>query len=127
MISSRREIWWGVPVANHEPTALVRAEADRARATWRTLQRGDRFDIGGVELRVHHPPPPDWERQKVRNNDSLVIELRFGQVSVLLTGDIGREVEQELLAIARSPPHRRPQSPAPRQWHVELGGVCRRS
>lgn len=94
---SPREVWWGVPVANHEPTALVRAEADRARAAWRTLQRGDRLEIGGVDLRVHHPPPPDWERQRVRNNDSLVLELRFGQVSILLTGDIGREVEQELL------------------------------
>jgi competence protein ComEC len=93
-----REMWWGVPVANHEPTARVRAEADRARAGWRTLQRGDRVEIGGVDVRVLHPPPPDWERQKVRNNDSIVLELRFGDVSMLLTGDIGREVEQELLA-----------------------------
>jgi competence protein ComEC len=93
-----REMWWGVPVANHEPTARVRAEADRARAGWRTLQRGDRVEIGGVDVRVLHPPPPDWERQKVRNNDSIVLELRFGYVSMLLTGDIGREVEQELLA-----------------------------
>jgi competence protein ComEC len=76
----------------------VRAEADRVRAAWRTLWRGDRLEIGGVELRVHHPPPPDWERQRVRNNDSLVFELRFGDVSVLLTGDIGREVELELLS-----------------------------
>jgi len=91
------EIWQGVPVANHEPTAVVRAEADRARVPWRTLQRGDRLQIADVELRVHHPPPPDWERQKVRNDDSLVIELRFGQVSLLLTGDIGREVERALL------------------------------
>ena len=91
------EVWWGVPVANHEPTTIVQAEAARARAGWRTLQRGDRMEIGGVELRVHHPPPPDWERQKVRNNDSLVFELRFGEVSIVLTGDIGREIEQELL------------------------------
>lgn len=91
------EIWQGVPVANHQPTAVVRAEADRARVPWRTLQRGDRLQIADVELRVHHPPPPDWERQKVRNDDSLVIELRFGQVSLLLTGDIGREVERALL------------------------------
>lgn len=90
------EIWWGVPVANHEPTALVRAEADRTRATWRTLQRGDRLEVGGVEVRVRHPPPPDWERQRVRNDDSLVLELRFGEVSMLLTGDIGRQVEQEM-------------------------------
>lgn len=91
------ETWWGVPVANHDATTLVQAEALRVRSTWRTLQRGDRMDIGGVEVRVHHPPAPDWERQKVRNNDSLVFELRFGQVSIVLTGDIGREIEQELL------------------------------
>ena len=33
----------------------------------------------------------------MRNDDSLVIELRYGQVSMLLTGDIGREVEQALI------------------------------
>lgn len=92
-----REVWWGVPVAHHEPTAVVRVEADRGRAAWRTLQRGDRLEIGGVEIRAHHPPPPDWERQRVRNDDSLVLELRFGTVSMLLTGDIGRGVERDLL------------------------------
>ena len=93
-----REVWWGVPVANHRLTTVVQTEAKRARATWRSLQRSDRMEIGGVEVRVDHPPPPDWERQKVRNNDSLVFELRFREVSILLTGDIGREVEQELLS-----------------------------
>ena len=96
---SPREIWWGIPVANHEATSIVSAEAGHVRATWRWLQRGDRFEVGGVEIRVHHPPLPDWERQKTRNNDSLVLELRFGAVSVLLTGDIDREVERELLPI----------------------------
>ena len=91
------EIWDGVFVNNHEPTMRLRAVAAAGRSAWRSLQRGDRIDLGGVELRVHHPPLPDWERQQVRNNDSLVIELRYGQVSILLTGDIGREVEQALL------------------------------
>jgi competence protein ComEC len=92
-----KDVWWGVPVANHEPTTLVQTEAARTRAAWRTLQRGDRMEIGGVEIRLHHPPPPDWERQKVRNDDSLVLELRFGKVSIVLTGDIGREIEEALL------------------------------
>ena len=91
------EIWDGVFVNNHEPTMRLRTAAAAKRSAWRSLQRGDRIDLGGVELRVHHPPLPDWERQKVRNDDSLVIELRYGQVSMLLTGDIGREVEQALL------------------------------
>ena len=92
-----REIWAGAFVANHEPTTKLQAEADRHRTTWRWLQKGDRLDVGGVDLRVHHPPLPDWERQKVRNDVSLAIELRYGQVSMLLTGDIGREVEQALI------------------------------
>ncbi len=93
---SPAEVWVGVPVANHEPTARLRDVAGRRRAAWRTLQRGDRIDIGGVELRVLHPPPPDWERQRVRNNDSVVLALGFGRVSLLLTGDIERDVEAEL-------------------------------
>ena len=91
------EIWWGVEVANHEPAARLREEARRARSAWRTLRRGDQLEVGGVEVRVHHPPSPDWERQRVRNDDSLVLELRFGEVSMLLTGDIGHDVERELL------------------------------
>jgi len=43
---------------------------------------------------VLHPPPPAWERQRVRNDDSITIELRIGDVSILLPGDIGREGEQ---------------------------------
>jgi len=93
-----REVWAGAFVANHDPTLKLQTVAARHRAPWRWLQKGDRLELGGVELRVHHPPLPDWERQKVRNDDSLVIELRYKQVSMLLTGDIGREVEQALVA-----------------------------
>lgn len=91
------EIWWGVPVAGHAGEQELRDQSRRRRIGWRTLQRGDRLEIGGAELRVHHPPLPDWERRRVRNNDSLVIEIRYGHVSVLLSGDIEREAEAELL------------------------------
>lgn len=91
------EIWYGTYVNNHQPSIALQSMAERQRASWRWLQAGDRIDMGGVELRVHHPGVADWQRQKVRNDDSLVIELRYGQVSMLLTGDIGGEVEQGLL------------------------------
>jgi competence protein ComEC len=91
----------------------LQAAALKTRTTWRWLLAGDRLEIGGVELRVHHPGPADWQRQKVRNDDSLVIELRFEQVSVLLTGDIGRDVEEALatkldvlpIVVLKSPHH----------------------
>ena len=43
-----------------------------------------------------HPPAPDWERPRVRNEDLVVLEVRWGDVSVLLPGDIGAEVERDL-------------------------------
>ena len=91
-----REVWMGIPVAGHEPSRRLRETAAAARASWRELGRGHRLDVGGVEIRVLHPPPPDWERQRVRNDDSVVLELRMGEVSVLLTGDIEREAERAL-------------------------------
>ena len=45
---------------------------------------------------MHHPPRPDWERQRVRNDDSEVLEIRYGGVSFVFTGDIGREVERTI-------------------------------
>ena len=47
---------------------------------WRTLLPGDFERAGGVEIRVVHPPAPDWERQRVRNDDSVVIETPYGEV-----------------------------------------------
>ena len=98
------EVWEGVPVPPHAPTRELRALADGAGAVWRTLQPADRVSFGDVDLIVHHPPHPDWERQRVRNDDSEVIEIRYGGVSFVFTGDIGREVERTIApSFARAP------------------------
>jgi competence protein ComEC len=92
------EVWEGVPVPPHAPTRALRALADRAGTVWRTLQPADRMSFGEVALVVHHPPRPEWERQRVRNDDSEVLELRYGGVSFVFTGDIGTEVERTIAA-----------------------------
>ena len=92
------EIWEGVPVPPHRPTRELRQLADGAGTVWRTLQPLDRASVGNVEVIVHHPPRPDWERQRVRNDDSEVIEIRHAAVSFVFTGDIGREVETTIAA-----------------------------
>ena len=91
-----REIWEGVPVGGYAPLGELRRLAAAERTAWRTVQSGDRVRAGGLELRVWHPPAPDWERPRVRNDDSVVLEVRWGDVSVLLPGDIGAEVERDL-------------------------------
>ena len=99
-----REVWVGVPVPSNPTERALREAAVAARSAWRWLRRGQRLAFGDVELRVHHPPDPDWERRNVRNDDSLVLELRLGEMSVVLTGDVTREVEHELARVIE--PHR---------------------
>lgn len=92
------EVWIGVPVADDAATAALRAATDAVGATWRESRRGERIDVGAVRMHVVHPPPPDWERQRVRNDDSVVLAIRYGDVRVLLTGDIGAAVEPGIAA-----------------------------
>jgi len=108
-----REVWEGVPVPPHAPMQTIRREADRMRVAWRSLRAGDAMTYGDVRIVVWHPAAPDWERQRVRNDDSLVLELRRGSVSIVLPGDIGAEVERTLsphlpdaaLRILKAPHH----------------------
>ena len=91
-----REVWEGTPMPNLPVMQALRRQADAAGAAWRVRRAGDVVRLGDVALVVHHPPPPDWERRRVRNDDSMVIELVYGGVSVVLAGDIGVDVERAL-------------------------------
>ena len=93
-----REVWEGIPVPRSAPLTAMRVAAQSAGARWANVYAHDGITIDDVRVVAHHPEVPDWERQKVRNDDSLVLELRWRDVSVLLTGDIGRSVERRLEA-----------------------------
>jgi competence protein ComEC len=90
-------IWEGVPVPPHPGLRGLIEFARSESITWRTVRAGDIERVGEVEVRVLHPPSPEWERQRVRNDDSIVLEIRIGAVSVVLPGDIGREGERAVL------------------------------
>jgi competence protein ComEC len=92
------DVWEGVPVPPFVPLQTLSATARLASSRWTTLQAGDHLSIDDVSVVAHHPEPPDWERQDVRNDDSIVLELRWRDVSVVLTGDIGRAVEERIAA-----------------------------
>ncbi|MFN8062638.1 MAG: DNA internalization-related competence protein ComEC/Rec2 [Vicinamibacterales bacterium] len=98
------EVWEGVPVATHQLRAQLRATAEASGAAWRMVQGGDHLDIGNVALDVRHPPLADWDRRRVRNDDSVVLELRYGDVSVVFTGDVSSDVEALLVErLSRAP------------------------
>ena len=90
-------VWEGVPVPPHPWLRSLNDAADAIGLRWRTVQAGDQERVGAVRIRVLHPPLPDWERQRVRNEDSIVLDVRIGDVSIVLPGDIGGEGESALL------------------------------
>jgi competence protein ComEC len=98
-----RELWEGVPVPSDAGRAALRAAVTAGGGAWRQLRQGDRLTLGTVDLDVLHPPEPDWERPRVRNDDSVVLRLRYGDVELLLTGDIGTAIESGL-AVGDPPP-----------------------
>ncbi|MGE3955259.1 MAG: DNA internalization-related competence protein ComEC/Rec2 [Vicinamibacterales bacterium] len=100
------DVWEGVPVPAHQPLQALHAAVGRHAFRWTTLQQADRLDVDGVEILVRHPPRPDWERQDVRNDDSIVLELRWRDVSFVFTGDISREVEQDIAGLFEPAPLR---------------------
>jgi competence protein ComEC len=96
----------GIPVASHPGIRQLAERARLGRRPWTTLARGDTRRIGGADVRVWHPLQPDWERQRVRNDDSVVLELRYGDVSFVLPGDIGADVEAEIARLILPARHR---------------------
>jgi competence protein ComEC len=90
------EVWEGIPVPRSPVLQAIHASADLVHSQSRIVQTADTTTVDGVSVIVRHPRPPDWERQDPRNDDSIVLELIWRDVSIVLTGDIGAEVEGEI-------------------------------
>ena len=86
-------VWEGIPVPPSAPLQKIGAAATAVGSVWHNVQADDLVRIDDVSITVRHPRLADWERQDVRNDDSIVLELSWRAVSIVLTGDIGREIE----------------------------------
>jgi competence protein ComEC len=94
---SPASIWQGIPVPRALPLQAVLAAAVASHAAVEERRDGEQFRIGSARVLVLHPPAPDWERPRVRNDDSVVLEVLYGDVALLLTGDIGADVERAIV------------------------------
>ncbi len=97
---------------NFRPRALwIGAEPETAE--WRIVRQHAAMDkvrilalnrtfspvtIGGARVRVLAPSKDYVPGEAPHNNDSLVLEVTYGQRSILLTGDAERPIEDDMLA-----------------------------
>ena len=92
-----KELWTG---ANSDNPAWnnLRDRASRDGVRIVPLHRGQRFNYGGAELEVLAPALDYVAKEAPHNNDSLAFRVTLGRHSFLLSGDIERQVEAELVA-----------------------------
>ena len=90
-------VWQGIPVLRAAALQAMLARASASGIAIEERRDGKELRIGSARVLVLHPRAPDWERQRVRNDDSVVLEVLYGDVALLLTGDIGSDVEREIV------------------------------
>jgi len=98
------ELWTGATPDSPAWDAL-RDSAVKAGVKIVPMQRGAPFAFGGTMLQTLAPGPDYEPSDAPKNNDSLALRVSYGERSALLTGDIERQVEAELLSenlLARS-------------------------
>jgi competence protein ComEC len=92
-----KELWTGATPSYPSWDGLQQAASARGVAI-RPMQRGAPFSFGGASIQVLAPLTDYVPGSAPKNNDSLVLRLTFGRHSVLLTGDMEKQIEQQLLA-----------------------------
>lgn len=90
------EAWEGPAPVRDPGWRRATAALASAKVVRRSLAAGAALSWEGVRLSVVSPRPPPSPPARVRNEDSLVLELSFGSVRLLLTGDLAGEAERML-------------------------------
>jgi len=91
-----RELWTGATPDNPLWRAL-RDAARRAGVKIVPMTAPQHFSFGGAQVEVLAPLADYIPVDTPKNNDSLVMRLRYGRHSFLLTGDAERPVERRML------------------------------
>jgi competence protein ComEC len=91
-----KELWVGNNPRVAAYTALL-DEADGLHVDVKTLRAGDALTLGTAQIKVLAPLSDYVPGAEPANNDSLVLHVAYGSVSVLLEGDAEGPIEQAML------------------------------
>jgi competence protein ComEC len=92
-----KELWTGATVESPS-WSLLCEQAARYRVKIVPFAAYHRFAYGGAEIEVLAPPPGYSPADTPKNNDSLVLRVKFGRHAFLLSGDVERQVERRMLS-----------------------------
>jgi competence protein ComEC len=92
-----RELWTG-PLPNLPAIDAVLKHGREMGVIIREFRAGDEFEWAGTHVRVLSPPRDYVLNEKVSNNDSLGLEIRYRQTAVLLEGDAEKKMETVIAA-----------------------------
>lgn len=89
------EVWEGIAPRRDQGYRILDTTLRAFRVARRAVRSGVREEWDGVGVEVIGPPggPPAW---RTRNDDSVVLTLRLGEVRFLLAGDIEGAGETDL-------------------------------
>jgi competence protein ComEC len=91
-----KEVWTGA-TPESDAWSRLRQEAARRGMKIVPMREPGRFAFGGAEIQVLAPLDDYVPVDTPKNNDSLVLRLRYGRHSFLLSGDVERPVERGML------------------------------
>ncbi len=125
----RVEAAWEGPAAPGDPSwRRFDGALEGAGVVRIALARGARYDWDGARLQVLGPAPGPAAPRKVRNEDSLVVEVAFGSVRLLLTGDVTAAAEVGLASgrvdVMKVPHHGSRSSSSPALVHAAQARVA---
>jgi len=96
-----KEIWEGRSEGRSRRSRELGAGARARGVRVRRLSTGDELRLGEVRIEVLSAGRLGSVMPTSSNESSLVLQLTFGRASILLTGDIGEEMETALLRSGR--------------------------
>ncbi|MDQ6701264.1 MAG: MBL fold metallo-hydrolase, partial [Acidobacteriota bacterium] len=91
------ELWTGA-TPDSPSWDLIRAKAQAHHVKIIPMHSGTSFAYGGADVQVLAPFVDYVPASTPKNNDSLVLRLVYGRNSFLMTGDMEKQIEWQLLA-----------------------------
>jgi competence protein ComEC len=118
------EVWEGPAPTKDKGHALLDAALREARVARRAVRRGTREDWDGVAVEVLGPRASGRPPWVTRNDDSVVLSVRYGAVTVVLAGDVearGEALLPPVRALALKAPHHGSRSSSSRAFLQAMG------